>query len=227
MDILGKALADFYVKGFSEVLTLHNSYDEPEEMPVDVFFRTESEMPELEIEALQLCRGKVLDVGAGVGSHAQYLEQRGFDVTAIDISKGAVQIMKQRGVKRAIEQDFFNMSESYDTLLLLMNGIGLSGTLHGLNKFLAKAEQLLTKNGQLIFDSSDISYLYDDLPKPTNKYFGEISYQYEYQGQRGAWFNWLYVDQKTLRTTCNTLGWNCEIIAEDETDQYLARLTKP
>lgn len=226
MDIFGKALIDFYKKGHHDTLWLHNSYDEPEEMPVDIFFRTEPEMPELELEALQLCKGKVLDIGAGVGSHALYLQQRDFDVTAIDISTGAVQIMQQRGVKQVVEQDFFKLTETYDTLLLLMNGIGLSGTMDGFIQFLAKAKMLLNEQGQLIFDSSDISYLYDDLPKPANKYFGEISYQYEYQGQKGAWFNWLYIDQQTLINTCAAHGWNCEIIAEDDRDQYLARLTR-
>lgn len=225
MDIFGKALTDFFRKGQYDTLWLHNSYDEPEEMPVDVFFRNESEMPDLEIEALRLCKGTVLDVGAGVGSHSLYLQQQGFDVTAIDISGAAVDVMKARGVTNAINQDVFTVTSRFDTLLLLMNGIGLSGTLNGFENFLLKAKELLNADGQLIFDSSDISYLYEDLPKPTNKYFGEISYQYEYQHQKGEWFDWLYLDQHTLTAASTALGWHCEIVCEDENDQYLARLT--
>jgi SAM-dependent methyltransferase len=225
MDVFGKALTDFYKNGKADVLWLHNSYDEPEEMPLDIFFRTAEEMPDLEHKALSLCKGKVLDVGAGVGSHALILQKQGFDVTAIDISESAVQIMKSRGVARPIEKDIFKISEKYDTLLFLMNGIGLTGTLAGFAHFLDFAKTLVNPGGQLIFDSSDISYLYTDLAKPQGNYFGEISYCYEYQNEKGKWFNWLYLDQTTLTELAQQKGWHCEIIFDGGEDQYLARLS--
>jgi SAM-dependent methyltransferase len=226
MDIFGNALNAHFTTGKADTLWLHNSYDEPEEMPIDIFFRTPHEMPELERHALNLCYGKVLDVGAGVGSHALLLQERGLDVTAIDISAEAVQIMQQRGVKKAIVQDVFTTTTTYDTLLFLMNGIGLTGTLAGLNAFLVQAKSMINPNGQLIFDSSDISYLYADQQMPTSEYYGEVSYQYEYQGQKGSWFQWLYIDQQLLLQRASELGWKCEIIFDDGEDQYLARLTE-
>ncbi|MES2417781.1 MAG: methyltransferase domain-containing protein [Bacteroidota bacterium] len=225
MDVFGLALSDYYKNGKTEILWLHNSYGEPEEMPVDVFFRMEAEMPDLELTALSLCKGKVLDVGAGVGSHALLMQAQGIDVTPIDISIDAVKIMKQRGVKKALVQDFFLLTEKYDTLLFLMNGIGLTGTLNGFRHFLVQAKTLLEAGGQLIFDSSNIAYLYEDQPKPENQYFGEVSYCYEYQQQKGNWFNWLYLDRATLISTASQLGWQCAVIFDDGEDQYLARLT--
>ncbi|TCC93583.1 class I SAM-dependent methyltransferase [Pedobacter frigiditerrae] len=224
MDVFGKALADFYTKGKSDILWLHNSYSEPEEMPVDIFFRDEDEMPPLEHYALSRCYGDVLDIGAGVGSHALVLEELGHKVTAIDISAGAVKIMQQRGVKNALVQDVFTTTEKFDTLLLLMNGIGLTGTLAGYVDFLQKAKKVINPDGQLLFDSSDISYLYEDLEKPSNHYFGEVSFRYEYRKKKGNWFNWLYLDQGTLTHLAHQNGWHCEIIFEDGEDQYLARL---
>lgn len=224
MDVFGLALSDFYKNGNADILWLYNSYDEPEEMPIDIFFRDGEEMPYLEHKALTLCYGKALDVGAGVGSHALLLQEMGVEVTAIDISAPAVKIMQQRGVKKAFEQDVFLVTEQYDTLLFLMNGIGLTGTLAGFVAFLEKAKKLIHPNGQLIFDSSDISYLYEGLPKPVNKYFGEVNYRYEYQQQKGNWFDWLYLDQETLIRTANQQGWQCEIVFDDGEDQYLARL---
>ena len=225
MDVFGLALSDFYKNNSSDILWLHNSYGEAEEMPVDVFFRTESEMPTLEHKAISLCYGTVLDVGAGVGSHALLLQEMNVDVTAIDISANAVKIMKQRGVKKAFAQNIFSTKEKYDTLLFLMNGIGLTGTLAGFIDFLDQAKALIATNGQLLFDSSDISYLYEELPKPENNYFGEVSYCYTYKKQKGSWFNWLYLDQETLICTAKQNGWQCEIIFDDGEDQYLARLT--
>jgi len=225
MDIFGNALDDYFKKGKAAVLWLHNSYDEPEEMPVDIFFRTPEEMPDLELEALKLCRGKVLDVGAGVGSHALVLQQNNIDVTAIDISATAAKIMQLRGVKNAAALDIFFTTGKYDTLLFLMNGIGLTGTLAGFVAFLTQVKSLLNPNGQLIFDSSDISYLYEGRPQPTNTYFGEVSYCYEYNHQKGNWFDWLYLDQATLTHLAKQNGWKCEIMFDDGEDQYLARLT--
>ena len=225
MDVFGKALIDFYENGEADILWLHNSYDEPEEMPVDFFYRDDEDMPVLELQALQMCTGKVLDIGAGVGSHALVLQAFNIDVTAIDVSEAAVNIMKDRGVKKAFVQDIFTYKEKFDTILMLMNGIGLTGTLPGFKDFLIRLKNLTNPNGQVLFDTSDIAYLYEDLPKPQNHYYGEVSYQYEYKGEKGNWFNWLYIDQKTIKTIAAETGWASEIIFDDEEDQYLVRLT--
>ena len=192
MDVFGKALTDYYLNDKADVLHLFNSYLEPEEMPIDIFFRNVEDMPQLEVKALDLCYGKTLDVGAGVGSHALMLQKLNIDVVAIDICADAVQIMKQRGVKKAFTQNILTSNEKYDTLLFLMNGIGLTETLPKFSAFLDKAKELINEGGQLIFDSSDISYLFDKLDKPVHHYFGEISYCYEYQNVRGIWFNWWF-----------------------------------
>jgi SAM-dependent methyltransferase len=226
MDVFGEALKDQFTKPPAETLWVHNSYDEPEEMPVDVYFRGEDEMPELELKALALCNGKVLDVGAGVGSHALILQKRGLNITGMDISAPAVIIMKQRGLKQAIEGNILTYKEdTYDTLLFMMNGIGLTGSIAGLKAFLKHVKHLLNPGGQLVFDSSDLSYLYQEIPFPLSGYYGEVSFRYEYKGIKGNWFKWVYVDQKTLKDIAQQSGWDAEIIFEDDHDQYLARLT--
>ena len=228
MDVFGEALKDQFSKPPSETLWVHNSYDEPEEMPVDIYFREESEMPDLELKALELCKGKVLDVGAGVGSHALILQRRGFDVTGMDISASAVQIMKQRGLKKAFEGNILKYKdEQFDTLLFMMNGIGLTGTIGGLTSFLKDVKSLLNLGGQLIFDSSDLAYLYQEIAFPIQGYYGEVSFRYEYKSVKGSWFKWIYVDQKTLKSLAEKQGWIVEIVFEDDQDQYLARLSLP
>jgi SAM-dependent methyltransferase len=227
MDVFGEALKDQFLNPPSDILWVHNSYDEPEEMPVDIYFRNEGEMPELELKALSLCRDKVLDVGAGVGSHALVLQKRGFDVTGMDISSAAVTIMQQRGLKKAIEGNILKYTgEKYDTLLFMMNGIGLTGSVAGLKNFLKNVKELLNPGGQLVFDSSDLMYLYQDIAFPENGYYGEVSFRYEYKSIKGNWFKWIYIDQATLNDIANELGWKAEIVYEDEHDQYLARLTR-
>ncbi|TDQ09408.1 class I SAM-dependent methyltransferase [Pedobacter metabolipauper] len=228
MDVFGEALKDQFTKPPAETLWVHNSYDDPEEMPVDIYFRDEDEMPELELKAMELCKGRVLDVGAGVGSHALVLQGRGFDITGMDISASAVNIMKQRGLKQAVEGDILTYKgQTYDTLLFMMNGIGLTGTIAGLKSFLKHVKKLINPGGQLIFDSSDLSYLYEEIALPAKGYFGEVSFRYEYKSVKGNWFKWIYVDQRTLLKIAAEAGWDAEIVFEDGHDQYLAKLVFP
>lgn len=225
-DVFGKALMDYYKEQSMAPLILHNSYGEDEEMPVEVFFRTAEELPELEFIALSLCDGKVLDVGAGAGSHCLYLQDKGFDVTALEISPLACQVMKTRGVKKCIQSDIYRYhQEKFDTLLFLMNGIGLTETLAGLKQLLQHCKKILRKGGQLIFDSSNIAYIYDDNPLPTEHYYGEVRFQYEYKNEKGNAFGWLYIDQDTLIKTAQQDGWVVQILFEDEHGQYLVRLS--
>lgn len=209
-----------------DTLLLHNNYGVPEEMPVEVFFRDEEDMPDVELCALDICEGSVLDIGAGVGMHARILQNRGYEVTALEISKEALKIMAARGVANIIERDIFLFDgKKYDTLLLLMNGIGIVGTIEKLEKFLDHAKTLLNPDGQILLDSSDITYLYEDIPRPEGKYFGELRYRYEYKGKVGEWFEWLYIDQTLLEEIANKKGFDCQVIFEDEDDHYLARLS--
>lgn len=228
MDVFGLALNAYFSKRDSTPLILHNSYDAPEEMPVDVFFREKQDMSEIEQKALSLCRGRILDIGAGVGVHTLELQKMDKDVTALEISLMATEIMKKRGVKKIVSEDIFKYQAlPFDTLLLMMNGIGIAESLQGLSKFLRHADTLLAENGQIVFDSSDIRYLYEaEIPIPTATYYGEIQFKYEYKQQKGAWFNWLYIDFKTLSEIAKKEGWKSELILEDESDQYLARLIR-
>jgi cyclopropane fatty-acyl-phospholipid synthase-like methyltransferase len=228
MDLFGQALTDQFLEGKADTLNLYTSLGDLEEMPLDLFFRAEEEMPELERYALELCHGKVLDIGAGVGSHALFLQKNHIDVTALDISPAACDIMQQRGVNQVICGNIDEVQlQKYDTLLMLMNGIGVFGKLKSFSLFLERAKNLINEGGQLLFDSSDITYAYEDGPLPGTHYFGEVSYQYEYKGIKGNWFDWLFIDQATLISTAYEAGWTCEVLYVDENDQYLARLFLP
>lgn len=226
-DVLGAALTDYNNGITTHKLWVHNEYGPKENMPVNIYFRDMEQMPELEWVALQQCKGRVLDIGAGAGSHALALQQMNQDVTALDISEKATVVMKARGVKNVLAKDFFQLetetANRYDTLLLLMNGIGLAGTISGLKSFLQKARTLLNPHGQLIFDSSDIAYLYDGKPPKSTRYYGEVNYQYAYRRQRSDWFNWLFIDRKTLQKVATAEGWTITLLYEDPWDQYLVR----
>ncbi|RYF98635.1 MAG: methyltransferase domain-containing protein, partial [Chitinophagaceae bacterium] len=174
---------------------------------------------------LNNCRGRVLDIGAGAGSHSLLLQANNFQVTALEISPLACRVIEQRGVKNVVNDNIFHYDrDKYDTLLLLMNGIGLCGNIEGLKKLLVHLKTLLNPGGQIIFDSSDIAYLYDDVTPKPNTYYGEVQFQYAFQNIDGEWFNWLYIDQENLKAIAESLNFKVELLYEDENDQYLVKL---
>ncbi len=225
-DVLGNAWLDYWQHQPAAPLLLHPSYGPTEEMPIDYFFRDADGFPPLEQYALDLCQGQVLDVGAGVGSHALFLQQQGLAVITLEVSPAGVQIQQARGVKRALQTDYRHYQQGgFDTVLLLMNGIGVVGSLAGLRDFFQCAKAWIGPAGQLLFDSSDVAYLYEDTEFSTDSYYGEVRYQYEYQGHWGEQFSWLYVDENTLQQLARESGWLTQIVFEDDQGQYLARAT--
>jgi len=225
-NVLGQAIHDYYHRLSPGKLWIHNEFGKPDEMPIDVYFRDEEDMPEMELIALQYCKGSTLDVGAGAGSHALLLQEKNVPVTALEISPLAVALIKKRGVKHIVLQNIFDYTgERFDTILMLMNGIGLCATISGLHRLLQHAKTLLQPNGQLLFDSSDVGYLYRKKPRPLDRYYGEINFKYEYKKQKTPWFSWLYVDQQTLTGIALQEGFKTEVLFEDDHDQYLVRLT--
>ncbi len=225
-DIQGRALLDYFLGKEDVQLVLHTSYGPPEQMPTEVFFRDLSDFSKLEILALENCRGTVLDVGAGAGSFALELQEKGIQVTALEISSLSCEIMRQRGVEKVEEGNIWEYSSAkYETLLLMMNGIGLAGTLESLPAFLSRLKECMLPGGQIICDSSDISYLYKGGKKPTDKYFGEIDYCYEYEGEMGEVFRWLYADVITFARACAAVGLKLEVLQRNRYDQFLCRIT--
>lgn len=225
-DIYGNFLKDYYAGNKDIQVLLHNHYGPAEDMPVEIFFRKEEYMPDIEVFALNLCKGKILDIGAGTGGHCLLLQKFGFDVTAIEISAGACEVMKMRGVEKIINQDLMTFEgQKFDTLLLMMNGIGFCQYEDNLVPLLNHAKKLLKPNGQIIFDSSDVAYLYDDEPPEEGSYYGEVDYQYEYNGDKGEWFSWLYADAKLMARVAKKCGYKMQVVFEDDDDHYLGILT--
>ena len=230
-DPMGRAIADYYKTQKANKLRVFSPMFEEDEIPLSTLFRKYEEMPEIERKALDMANGKTLDVGAGSGCHSLVLQEKGIDVTAIDISPLSVETMKERGVKKVIEQDFFTLKGQYDTVLMLMNGIGIVGTLERLPRFFLQLDEILAPGGQLLCDSSDISYVFEDengmidIPNEMD-YYGEHSFRMQYKDTIGEPFNWLYIDADTLREKAGRCGYAVEVVAEGEHYDYLARITK-
>lgn len=227
-DPMGAAIADYWKHGKAGRLRVFSPDFDEDEIPVETLFRTFDEMPVLERQALDMASGRTLDVGAGAGCHSLALQQKGVQVRAIDISPLAVATMKERGVQDVCEQDLWTVTQRFDTILMLMNGIGIVGSLEELPRFFCHIDHILAEGGQLLCDSSDLSYLFDpdDEALTQPPYYGELQYQMQYKRIKGEAFPWLYVDFDTLCQAAESHGFKAERLLQGEHYDYLARITR-
>ncbi|QQS49748.1 MAG: methyltransferase domain-containing protein [Bacteroidota bacterium] len=231
-DPFGIAIKDYYQARFrwGKKLVMRSSLSGIEKTPVSYYFRSFRKMPLLERQALDLCEGSVLDVGACAGSHALLLQNRGFDVTALDISKACCEVMLSRGIKSVVCSDINNYkSRKFNTILLLMNGIGMAGTLKELPHFLNHLKNLLLPGGQILFDSCDIDYAYYEPDGSkwvdlNNAYYGQVKYTPVFKHSEGQDFNWLFVDSNKMKAVARLCGFNFTILAEGSQSAYLGKL---
>ena len=231
-DLFGKAILDYQTNTSPENMITSTSISDEDEMEVAYLFRSFAEMPTLEQKALQLTKGRTLEVGCGAGSHGLYLQnERNIDVHSIDISENAIAACTLRGLKKTEVIDVLNIeNEKYDTILLLMNGTGIFETLERTSIYLQKLKSLLNPNGQILIDSSDIIYMFDEDEDggkwiPSDTYYGELTFTVQYKNETETSFPWLYLDYNTLQNAAIANGLQCQLVLEGDHFDYLAQLT--
>ncbi len=227
-DLFGKALYDYWFDNAPEDMLTWTHLTESEVLPIEYLFRSFDEMPEAEQKALSLASGKILDVGAGSGIHSVWLQEKGKDVTALDFSEYGHKVLKDRKIQKVVKGDFFQHQGQYDTILLLMNGIGIVQKAQNLDSLFQHLNNLLTPNGQALIHSSDLKYLYEDngnyiLPK--NEYYGDVQFFVSYKNEVES-FDWTYIDEETLQQVALQNGFTVHKIVESEYGDFLMRFTR-
>lgn len=231
-DPMGAAIYEYHRTGKADVLRVFSSQFEEDEIPVADLFRSHEDMPELEQVALELAEGSILDVGAGSGCHSLALQQMGKKPVALDISQLSVDVMKERGLDARCV-DFYDTSfdQKFDTILMLMNGTGIIGSLDNIDRFFKRIDALLAPGGSLLIDSSDLRYIFEEedgslMIDLADDYYGQLDYQMQYRDIKGEPFDWLYLDFQTLAFYAEENAFCAELVAEGENYDYLARLRR-
>ena len=229
--VFGNAIKDFY-NGKDAVIETYSSIGGWDELPVKYLFRSFEEMPDIEQAALKMAFGKVLDLGCGAGSHSLYLQDKGLEVKPIDISEGAIEVCKLRGLDRAEMIDLWDLKDAqYDTILALMNGVGFCGSMKRIPDFLQHLKSLLAPGGQILMDSSDVIYMFEDESgevalSEVDHYYGEVVFQSKYLDENSGSFPWMYIDFFNLQQQASHLNLQCELLKKGPHYDYLARLTR-
>jgi len=234
MDPYGQALLAYLNGDTLASFVVRRDDGHADDLPVSVFFDGPDDFSEIDRMALSLCTGRVLDIGAGAGRHSLVLQERGVEVLAIDVCSQAIEVMRRRGVRECRCADLFEMeAEQFDTLLLMMHGVGMVEDLAGLDRFLDHAHSLVGPDGQILCHSLDVRF--NDSPRhvayreaivSAGRYVGEIQMQFEYGGLVGPLFGWLHVDPETYRDHAAERGWAVEVVLQEDDGDYLARLTR-
>lgn len=231
-DPIGRAVYDYQFNSINEPIIVHADDFDDDSIDTSYLFRTYRQMPALEKKALSLCRGTILDIGACAGAHSVYLHEKGFDVTSIETSALCCQVLQSRNLKNVINQDIFRFnSQKFDTILLLMNGTGIAGTLDGLDVLLHHLKSLLNPGGQILIDSSDLIYLFEEedgaalINISDNNYYGQLTFQTEYKGWISQPFPWLYVDLSNLENAVEKNDLKIKKVFKGQHYDYLAQIT--
>lgn len=230
-DIIGKALLDYYRGNYTEDIRTKTNISEEDFMPLPYLFRRFDEMPKIEQKALQLAKGKILDVGCAAGIHSLVLQNNGLNAKAIDISPGAIEVCQLQGIENAEQIDLLDLKDDqFDTILILMNGTGIFQNLNRISIYLEHLKTLLAPSGQILIDSSDLIYMYDseelEFLEQMGSYYGEIEFVMKYNNEKTEPFDWLYLDEKTFEKICLLHNLNFEVMERGENYDYLARITK-
>jgi len=231
-DPIGRAVYNYHFNSVEHPIIVHSDDFDDDTIETSYLFRTYNKMPALEKKAMSLCRGNILDIGACAGAHSVYLQGKGFDVTSLEMSTLCCDVLKSRNLRKVIQQDIFKFNDQkFDTILLLMNGTGIAGNLSGLDVLLYHLKNLLNPDGQILIDSSDLIYLFEEedgsalIDISAENYYGELKFQTEYQNWKSEPFSWLYVDLNNLQQAVEKNKLKLKQVFNGEHFDYLAQMT--
>ena len=231
-DPIGRAVYDFHYHSINQPIIVHSDDFDDDTIDTSYLFRTYKQMPALEKKAISLCSGTILDVGACAGPHSVYLQQKGFEVTALETSALCCEVLKDRNITKIVQQDIFKFNgQTFDTILLLMNGTGIAGSLSGLEVLLHHLKTLLNPGGQILIDSSDLIYLFEEedgsalIDISAGKYYGELTFQTEYKNWVSRPFSWLYADLNNLEDAIEKNQLKLKKVFKGQHYDYLAQIT--
>lgn len=231
-DPIGRAVYDFHYHSINQPIIVHSDDFDDDTIDTSYLFRSYKQMPALEKKAMSLCSGTILDVGACAGPHSIYLQQKGFEVTALETSALCCEVLKNRNITNIIQQDIFKFTgQTFDTILLLMNGTGIAGSLSGLEVLLHHLKTLLNPGGQILIDSSDLIYLFEQedgsalIDLSADKYYGELTFQTEYKNWVSQPFSWLYADLNNLENAIEKNQLKLKKVFNGQHFDYLAQIT--
>lgn len=237
-DAYGKQLLDEYLgnKKTSEIIERDDNligFGSDEGM----YFTEYEQWSDLERQAIEKVRGKILDIGCGAARHSLYLQEKGFDVTGIDNSNGAIKVCKLRGLKKALVRPIAEIDkfppDSFETILMLGNNFGLFGGRKNAKLILQKMAQITKANAQIIagtlnpYQTKDENHLqYHKLNRRRERMGGQIRMRVRYGKIIGEWFDYLFVSTSEMEELLFDTDWQIKEFLKSDDPNYIAVIEK-
>ena len=187
-------------------------------------------------QAMRFVRGRVLDVGAGGGRVAVHLQERGHDVVSIDVSPGAIEACRRRGVLGARELGIEDVDESlgeFDTIVMLGNNFGLFASRAKAKRLLRRFHRLTSARARIVAETRDVRrsdappehVRYQQRNVERNRMPGQIRIRVRFRTAATPWFDYLMVGEDELRDILDGTGWELtQTLPSDDT--YVAIIDK-
>jgi cyclopropane fatty-acyl-phospholipid synthase-like methyltransferase len=190
-----------------------------------------------ERQAINLANGRVLDIGCGAGRFSLHLQEKGFDVTGIDSSRGAVKVCKLRGVKdvrlMSIDKIWKLKPGSFDSVIMMGNNFGLFGGFKKAKRLLKQMHRITSAEAKIIAETVDpyqtsepLHLAYQQSNRAQGRMSGHLRIRIRHQNIVGAWFDYLLVSQPEMKEILTGTGWKVSKILPDKGPGYTAIITK-
>ena len=166
-------------------------------------------------------RGRVLDIGAGAGRVALALQDLNCDVTALDVSPGAVEVCAARGVRITFCGTVTDLAATeprpFDTFVLAGNNLGLLGGVDQGRDFLACLAALAAPNARVIGEITDpyrttdpVHTAYHEANRRLGRLGGQIRLRVRHHLLVTEWFDYLFCTPAELDELVHPTGWRVE-----------------
>jgi SAM-dependent methyltransferase len=205
-------------------------------LAAECFFAEREQWPDAERAVFDLVWGRVLDVGAGAGRHSLEAQRRGLGVVAIDISPGAVEACRRRGVRDTRLLPLASVGEGlgiFDTVLMMCGNFGLVGKAEEAAATLRRLHAITSPNGRIVLDSVDphvdadaADIAYQARNRALGRMPGQVTIRIRYGERVTPWYDLLNVSAAELGQLVAGTGWRLAQVAEGEPPDYYAILEK-
>ncbi len=203
---------------------------------VKMYFTEYADWSPAEKKAIRHAKGRVLDIGCGAGRHALYLQSRGLDVLATDVSPGAVKVSRLRGVKKTRCVGIDDLSPAlgmFDTLVMFGNNFGLFGSPEKAKRLLRRFHRMTSDGARIIAQCMDPygttfepHLEYHRFNRKRGRMSGQLRIRVCFRKWRSPWFDYLFVSRSELAEILKGTGWRVREHIPPRGASYFAILEK-
>ena len=201
-----------------EIVEREDGFIAASQFSSELYLAPFAKWPAAQRRAMRFARGRVLDMGAGGGRVALHLEERGLEVVSSDVSPGAVEVGRRRGVKDARELGIDDVDESlgaFDTIVMFGNNFGLFATRAKAKRLLRRFHRLTSDRGRILGETRDVHQTddpghlaYQRRNVERGRMPGQIRIRIRYRLATTPWLDYLMVSRDELAELVEGTGWH-------------------